>query len=108
MRTAPAPFRTPWAQAPASAARRDAPAARRLGAGDDPANARSGVAGDGTQLYWNSNSLRLACPEGNDASNRVVRRDADGDAVPGNNLNAEAAHAAAELSEHFVSGVTLH
>ena len=50
----------------------------------------------------------LACAEGDDAPDRVVRRDADGDAVTRDDLDAEAAHPAAELGEHLVSGVALH
>ena len=57
----------------------------------------------GTQTYfW------LAGAEGDDASDRIVRRHADGHPVPGNNLDAESTHATAELGEHFVSGVALH
>ena len=50
---------------------------------------------------------RLTCAEGDDAANRIVRRDADGDAIPGNNLDAEAAHPAAQLGEDFVAGIAL-
>ena len=63
--------------------------------------------GDGFCLYGNSIDMWLACPEGNDAPDRIVRRHADGHAISGNNLDTEAAHAAAELSEHFVAGITL-
>lgn len=59
-------------------------------------------------LSWNSNVSWLAGPEGDDAPNRIVRRHADGDAIPGHDLDAEAAHSTAELGEHFVSGVALH
>src|SRR4051794_27757725 len=50
----------------------------------------------------------LACPEGDDAPDRIVRRDADGDAIPGNHFDAEAAHPAAQLGQHFMAGVALH
>src|SRR5215468_8216273 len=50
----------------------------------------------------------LARPERNDAPNRVIRRDADRDAIARNHLDAEAAHATAELGQHFVAGVALH
>ena len=50
----------------------------------------------------------LACPEGDDAPDRIVRRDADGDAIPGNYFDAEAAHPAAKLREDLVAGVALH
>ena len=52
--------------------------------------------------------FRLACAEGDDASDGIVRRDADGDAIARNHLDAEAAHSAAELCEHFVAGIALH
>jgi hypothetical protein len=54
------------------------------------------------------NVLWLARAEGNDAPDRIVRRDADGHAISGDDLDAEAAHSAAELGEHLMSGVTLH
>ena len=38
----------------------------------------------------------------------IVGRDADGDAVTRHDLDAEAAHPAAQLGEHFVAGVALH
>ena len=62
----------------------------------------------GCRLCWNSNCLRLACPEGDDAPDRIVRRNTDGHAISRNDLDAEAAHAAAELGQHFVAGVALH
>ena len=56
----------------------------------------------GFKSFW------LACAEGDDASNRIVRRDADGDSVTRHDLDAESPHATAELSEHLVAGVALH
>ena len=53
-------------------------------------------------------SFWLACAEGNDASNRIVRRNADRDSVTGHDLDAESPHAPAELREHFVASVALH
>ena len=50
----------------------------------------------------------LASAEGNDAADGIVGRNAHRDAIPGNDLDAEAAHAAAELGEYFVTGVALH
>ena len=50
----------------------------------------------------------LACAEGDDAPDRIVRRHADGYAITRNHLDAEAAHPAAELGQHFVAGVALH
>src|SRR5262249_2336451 len=50
----------------------------------------------------------LACAEGEEAADRIVRRHADGPAISRNHLDAEAAHAAAELRQHLVSRVALH
>ena len=50
----------------------------------------------------------LACAEGDDAPNGIVRRDADGDPIARNHFDSETAHAAAELGQHFMAGVTLH
>ena len=60
------------------------------------------------QLFWNSNRLWLACTERNDAPNRIVGRDANGNPVAWNHFDAEAAHTAAQLGQHLVAGVTLH
>src|SRR3954471_13550587 len=49
-----------------------------------------------------------ASAEGDDAANGIVRRNADRDPVAGNHLDPEAAHPAAELSQHFVALVALH
>ena len=66
-------------------------------------------AGDrGNQLCWSSNRSWLACTERNDAANRIVGGDPDGHPVAWNHFDAEAAHAAAELGQHFVAGVALH
>jgi hypothetical protein len=53
-------------------------------------------------VFW------LTGPEGDDAADRIVRRYADGHAIPRNHLDAEAAHSSAELGQHFVAGVALH
>src|SRR5687768_10307701 len=50
-----------------------------------------------------SSNRFLASAEGDDAADGIVRRDADSDAVPGHNLDAEPSHAAAQLRENFVS-----
>jgi hypothetical protein len=50
----------------------------------------------------------LSGPEGDDAADRVVGGHADGDAITWNNLDPEAAHAAAQLREHFVARIALH
>src|SRR5262245_30706122 len=52
--------------------------------------------------------LKLTCAEGDDAADRVVRRYADGHPVPRHDLDAEPAHPAAQLRQHFVPGVGLH
>jgi hypothetical protein len=49
----------------------------------------------------------LSGSEGDDAADRIVRRHADGDAIPWHDLDAEAAHAAAQLREHFMAGIAL-
>ena len=50
----------------------------------------------------------LSGSERDDAADRIVRRYTDRHAITRNNLDAEAAHAAAQLGEHFVARVTLH
>jgi hypothetical protein len=60
------------------------------------------------QLYSSSNCFWLACAEGDDAPDRIVRRDANGHAISWDYLYAEAAHSAAELGQHFVACVALH
>src|SRR5712671_2269776 len=62
----------------------------------------------GCLLYQSSNCIWLACTERDDAPDGIVRRDADCNAVSRNDLDAEAAHAPAQLSEHLVAGVALH
>ena len=59
-------------------------------------------------LYWSSNCLWLAGAERDDAPDGVVRRNADGHAIPWNDLDTETAHTATELGQHLVPGVTLH
>jgi hypothetical protein len=49
----------------------------------------------------------LTGPEGDDSANRVVGRDADSDAIAGDDLDTEAAHPAAQLGENFVTCVAL-
>ena len=44
-------------------------------------------------LYQSSNCIWLACTERDDAPDGIVRRDADGNAISRNDLDAEAAHA---------------
>ena len=51
---------------------------------------------------------KLSCPECDDAAHRIVGRDANRYAVTGNNLDAEAPHPAAQLSEHLMAGIALH
>ena len=60
------------------------------------------------RLYWSSNFFWLAGPEGDDAADRIVGRDADRHAVAWHDFDPEAAHPAAQLCEDFMSGVALH
>jgi hypothetical protein len=60
------------------------------------------------QLCSSSNRFWLACAEGDDAPNGIVRRYANGNAVARDYLDAEAAHSAAELGQHFVACIALH
>jgi flavin-dependent dehydrogenase len=73
----------------------------RLGAGVD-------VWGGDECLYSNSNQIWLARPEGDDASDGIVGGHPNGHAISRDNFDAEAAHTAAELGQHFVAGITLH
>src|SRR5262245_13804776 len=52
--------------------------------------------------------MPLSSAECDDPSNRVVRRDSHRDAIAGDDLDAEAAHPAAELGQDFVTGIALH
>jgi len=99
---APAPRR--WR----GASRARAASAPRRGADLRPGDGRYRGSSDPCQVCSSSTVSGLACAEGNDAPDRVVRRDANCDAIAGNYLDAEAAHSAAELGQHFVAGVTLH
>ena len=49
----------------------------------------------------------LAGAEGDDTPDRIVRRYADGHAISRNDLDAKAAHAAAELGQDLVAGIAL-
>jgi len=49
-----------------------------------------------------------ASAEGDDAANGIVRGHANGDAIAGHYLDAEAAHPAAQLRKHLVALVALH
>ena len=59
------------------------------------------------QLSLSSNCLWLACAEGDDAPDRVVRRNAYGHAISRHHLDSKAAHPAAQLGKHLVTLVTL-
>ena len=50
----------------------------------------------------------LASPEGDDASDRVVGRNTHGYPIARNDLNAKAAHPAAQLGQYLVAGIHLH
>jgi hypothetical protein len=52
--------------------------------------------------------VELSGSERDDAADRVVWRYADRHAVARNNLDSKAAHAAAQLRQHLVTGVALH
>ena len=49
----------------------------------------------------------LSCAEGDDAPDRIVRGDAHGDAITGDDLDSEAAHPSAQLGEDLMTGITL-
>jgi hypothetical protein len=60
------------------------------------------------RLYWNSNCIWLACTEGDDPPDRIVRRNADRDPVSRDHFDSKPPHPAAQLSQHLVTSVTLH
>ena len=98
---------TASARGPARAVRPDVGADVVGRDGPGRATAAGGVGGVFC-LYWNSIDIWLACAEGDDAPDRIVRRNADGDSVSRDHFDAEAAHSTAELGEHLVAGVALH
>jgi hypothetical protein len=59
-------------------------------------------------VVFEFNSFWLARAEGDDAADGIVGRNTYGHAISRDNFNAEAAHAAAELGQHFVAGVALN
>ena len=59
-------------------------------------------------VVWEFKRDYLASAEGDDAADRIVWGNADGDAVAGHYLDAEAAHPAAQLCKHLVALITLH
>ena len=71
-------------------------------------NADMDVLGDDECLYSNSNQIWLARPECDDASDGIVGRHPNGHAISRDNFDAEAAHSAAELGQHFMAGVALN
>ena len=62
----------------------------------------------GSNVVISQSLVELSSAECDDAADRVVRGHAHCDAIARHDLDAEAAHPAAELGEHLVSGVTLH
>jgi hypothetical protein len=58
---------------------------------------------------WNRRTFfdGLTCPECDDAANRIVRRNPDGDTIARHNLDTKTPHAAAQLGEHLVPRVRL-
>lgn len=71
-------------------------------------NADVDVWGGDVCLYSNSNQIWLARPERDDPSDGIVGRHPNGHAISRNNFDAEAAHSAAKLGQHFVAGVALN
>jgi hypothetical protein len=63
----------------------------------------------GCWVAWElKTSVCLSSTEGDDAADRIVRGDADGHAITGDDLDSKAAHPAAQLREDFVTGVALN
>jgi hypothetical protein len=75
---------------------------------DDRWSAVADVVNDDQRGVFEFKSFWLARPEGNDAPDGIVRRHADGHAISRDNFDAEAAHSAAELGEHFMARVALN
>ena len=57
---------------------------------------------------WSVDSMSSAHGEGDEAARRIIGRDTLDHAVVRCDFNLEAAHLAAELGGHVISGVTLH
>ena len=79
------------------------------------APAADGSAPESSNIAWfvSPSSARQGKPgsaraERDDPAGRVVRGDADGDPVAGDDLDAEPAHPAAQLGQHLVAGIALH
>ena len=51
---------------------------------------------------------RLTGAEGDDAAHGIIRRNADRDAIAGDDLDSKTAHPAAQLCQDLMSGVALH
>jgi len=58
-------------------------------------------------LVKNHGHGHLTGPERDNPPDRVIGRDPNGNAVAGDYLDAEAAHPAAQLGQHFMAGITL-
>ena len=72
-------------------------------------NAASGSQADEIdRLYGNSMGFLLARSERDDPSNRIVGRYPDRYTIAWDHLDAKTSHSTAELSQHFVTSVTLH
>ena len=56
---------------------------------------------------WLSRVAQLSGAERDDAANGIVRRNADSDAIAGDDFDTEAAHPAAQLRENLMAGVAL-
>lgn len=59
--------------------------------------------------YWLSNlTVCLSGSEGDDAADRIVRGDADGDAIAWDDLDPKSPHPSAQLREHFMTCIALN
>src|SRR5262245_8226116 len=80
--------------------------------GCDQTHFRAGHVVVYVEVYGNrvlySSDLKLPSAERNDAADGIVRRDADGHAISRDDLDAEAAHPAAQLRQYLVARIDLH
>src|SRR4051812_31101360 len=77
------------------------PLVRELPDDDGPRRRRGAVERD-------VGEAKLTCAEGDDAADRVVRRDPHSNPVARNDFDSEPPHAATELGKHLVTGIALH
>ena len=62
----------------------------------------------GSSVVVSQSLVELASAEGDDAADRIVGRNTHGHSVSWHDLDAEAAHTAAQLGQHFVTRIYLH